>query len=71
MKWNMEFNEGKCRNMNIGGHKTIAPALSMENLSGERVVLHETRREKDLGVIVNCKSRTIKSIRQHSRRRLF
>ena len=46
-KWNMEFNEGKCKVMNIGGHKSIAPMLSMENSSGERVVLHETRREKD------------------------
>ena len=54
-KWNMEFNEGKCKVMNIGGHKSIAPILSMENSSGERVVLHETMREKDLGVIVNSK----------------
>jgi hypothetical protein len=41
--------------MNIGGHKSIAPMLSMENSSGERVVLHETRIEKDLGMIVNSK----------------
>ena len=41
--------------MNIGGHKTIASMLSIENSSGERIALQETKSEKDLGVIVNSK----------------
>ena len=51
----MEFNEGKCKVMNIGGLKATAHTLSIENSLGKRFNMQETRSEKGLGFDVNSK----------------
>ena len=38
-KWNMEYNEGKCKVMNIGVQKETVHMLSIDNSLGERVNL--------------------------------
>ena len=50
-----EFNEDKCKIMDIGRSKLGRTVITMERKSGDRVELEETRSERDLGVVVNNK----------------
>ena len=53
--WHIEFNEEKCKVMDIGRLKLGRTMITMERKSGERVELEETKSEKDLGVVINNK----------------
>ena len=51
----MEFNEDKCKVMDIGSSRLGKTVITMERKSGERVILEETNSERDLGVYINSK----------------
>ena len=53
--WQMEFNEDKCKVMDIGSSRLGKTVITMERKSGERVILEETNSERDLGVYINSK----------------
>ena len=53
--WQMEFNEEKCKVMDIGRSKLGRTVIFMESISGERVEIEETNSEFDLGVVINNK----------------
>ena len=48
-------NEEKCKIMDIGRSKQGRTVITMEQKSGDRVELAETKSERDLGVIINSK----------------
>ena len=50
----MEFNEGKCKVMDIGRLKLVRTMITMERKSGERVEFFQGTK-KDLVVVVNNK----------------
>ena len=51
----IEFNEEKCKVMDIGRTKLGQTVISMESVSGERVELEVTNSERDIGVVINTK----------------
>ena len=53
--WQMEFNESKCKVMDIGRSNLDRTVITMERKSGDRVEFEETCSERDLGVLINSK----------------